>query len=231
MSQQLPLAFRLRGGMRFDNFVAGDNEQVVASLQALLADGERQLFLSGPPGSGKTHLLSALCALAEEQGWSTAYLPLQETATLSPALLENLEQLNLIAMDDIQAVAAQREWEEALFALYNRARDTGCHLVFAADAGPASLPLQLADLRSRLSWGLSFQLRPLDDRQKIELLIGEARQRGMELNHDVARYLLNRCPRDPASLIGVVEQLDSASLAAQRRLTLPFVREQLERRS
>jgi DnaA family protein len=229
VSGQLPLALGLRPRVRLDDWIPGANAGVLAAARALLAGRERQLFVSGPPGSGRSHLLLGLCDAAERQGQQVGYLPLAETADLSVKLLEGLEQLDLLAVDDVQALAGRAEWELALFNLYNRARDRQVRLVFAAAAGPAALPLRLADLRTRLAWGLSFQLLPLDDAGRLTFLHHEAGHRGLALPEEAARHILRHCPRDLPSLRDVVERLDRAALAAQRRLTLPFVREQLRR--
>ena len=228
MSAQLPLALRLRPQQRLQDFVPGGNGQALTALQQLLdAPGPAQVYLSGPPGVGKSHLLAGLCGAAEQAGLSAAYLPLADAAELHPAMLEGLEAYDLLALDDVQAIAGQTDWEQALFALYNRARDAGRRLVVTADCGPAQLPIQLPDLRSRLAWGEPYRLKPLPDEDKLLLLAAEAGRRGLQLSPEVARYILDRAPRDLPSLLALMNRLDDAALAAQRGLTLPFVREQL----
>ena len=226
MNPQLPLALRLRPQQRLEDYIPGANGQALAALTGLLdAPGPAQIYLSGPAGSGKSHLLAGLCAAAEQQGLSVAYVPLAEAAQLHPAMLEGLEAMDLLALDDVQAIAGQPDWEEALFALYNRARDAARRLAITADCGPAQLPIQLPDLRSRLAWGEPYHLQPLDDAGKLTLLSAEAERRGLELSAEVARYILDRAPRDLPNLLALMEHLDHAALAAQRRLTLPFVRD------
>lgn len=154
MSQQLPLALDLRHAPSLDDFVVGRNQAVIDALQrALDGRGETRLYLFGPAGSGRTHLLLGQCAAAQARGLHCAYLPLAERATLAPAMLEDLEMLDLVAVDDVQLIAADAAWEEALFALFNRCHDRGTRMLFSADSGPAALPLRLPDLRSRLAWG------------------------------------------------------------------------------
>jgi DnaA family protein len=230
VTSQLPLALRLRPSQRLEDFVVGRNRQALAALRALLAaPGPAQLYLSGPPGVGKSHLLAGLCSAAEGQGLSVAYVPLAEAAQLAPELLQGLEAMDLLAIDDVQCIAGKPSWEQALFALYNSARDAGRRLVVTADCGPAKLPMTLPDLRSRLAWGEAYHLQPLSDQDKIQLLEGQATQRGLQLPPEVGRYILDRAPRDLPSLLALMEQLDHAALAAQRRLTIPFVREQLRK--
>jgi len=221
---QLPLGISLRDTATFDNYYSVGNELV---LQALQQGNDKMLYLWGPAGCGKSHLLQALCHATAATGQSPVYLPLQELRTLSPALLEGLESQALLAIDDIQAIAGMPQWEEALFHLYNRVRDLGHRLVVSAIVAPAGLPLTLPDLVSRLGWGPVFQLSVLSDQDKRTVLQMRARRRGLEMSNEVAEYLLRRCPRDMDSLFNLLNQLDHASLVAQRRLTIPFVRELL----
>lgn len=228
MTPQLPLALQLRPQQRLGDFVTGDNAQALAALTGLLTTpGHVQVYLSGPTGSGKSHLLAGLCAEAENLGLNVAYVPLAEADHLHPMMLDGLEAMDLLALDDVQAIAGRRDWEEALFALYNRARDAGRRLAITADCGPAQLPIKLPDLRSRLAWGEAYHLHSLSDDNKLRLLAAEAARRGLELSPEVARYILDRAPRDLPSLLALMEHLDHAALAAQRRLTLPFVRDHL----
>ena len=201
---------------------------VIDALRHSLAEqGEPLLYLSGPSGCGRTHLLTAQCALGEQHGLQCAYLPLAQYHELAPEMLQGLEALDLVAVDDVQAIAGHTAWEAALFALFNRCRDHKTRMLFSADRGPASLPIELADLRSRLAWGLTLAIQPLDDQGRLELLRSLAGRHALNLPDDVARYLLERTSRHPIDLVETVKRLDHASLAAQRRLTIPFVRNHL----
>jgi DnaA family protein len=226
---QLPLGMSLREGATFANFYPGVNRDVFRILQGeVAAERESFIYLWGGHATGKTHLLQAVCHLAATQGHSTAYLPLRDAANFSPEVVEGLEQLPLVVVDDIDAIAGNAIWETALFHLYNRVRERGGRLVIAGLHSPAALAVSLADLRSRLAGGLVLQLRPLRDEEKAEVMRLQARQRGMEMPEELAAYLLRRCPRDMSALFALVEVLDQASLAAQRKLTIPFVKEVLE---
>lgn len=222
VEQQLTLRIGLRDSATFANFLAGDN---TAPLHLLQQGSEPFIYLWGAMGSGRSHLLQAACHAETACGGSPAYLPLAELARVGVELLDGLEQMSLVCLDDLQAVVGDPVWEEGLFHLYNRVRDVGGRLLAAADASPAALGVQLADLRSRLGWGPVFQLRALDDAGKLAALQLRARARGMELSEEVGTYLLRRGPRDMHALFELLERLDQASLAAQRRLTIPFVRE------
>ncbi|MCB1926034.1 MAG: DnaA regulatory inactivator Hda [Gammaproteobacteria bacterium] len=229
MSHQLPLALRLQHAPCLDDFIVGNNQALLDALARTLdGAGEQLIFIAGAAGSGRSHLLLGQCAAAEARGRHSAYLPLGEHATLAPQMLDGLEALDLVAVDDVDAIAGDMAWERALFSLFNRCRDSRTTMLFSAAAGPALLPLQLADLRSRLAWGLSFAVQPLDDGGRLALLTALAQRCALQLPDDVARYLLERGPRHPSALVAAMELLDRASLAEKRRLTIPFVRSQLE---
>lgn len=230
--RQLSLGVSLRDEANFANFYLpedGPNRQAVAALQQQLdGDGEKLIYLWGPPGAGLTHLLQAACHKAHAQGRSTQYLPLRDLAGFAPeSLFEDLESQDLICLDSLDSVAGNRIWEEALFDLFNRAYDAGKHLLFSAVASPKELPLQLQDLRSRLSWGVVYHVELLSDEEKEKALQMRARARGMEMSREVAQYILSRAPRDTNDLFLLLNRLDELSLQEQRRLTIPFVKKVL----
>lgn len=225
---QLTLRMWLDEDFTFTNFIAGHNAEPVRAVREAQAGGERFVFLWGGAGSGRSHVLQAACQQVGAQGQAAVYLPLRQADEFAPAMLEGLEEMAVVALDDIDAIAGRREWEEALFHLYNRLRDRGEGvLLVAATQPPAALSLTLADLRSRLAWGLVFQLRPLDDVDKRQALQVRARSRGFDMPDEVADYLLRRCQRDLPALFALLDRLDRATLVRQRRLTVPFVREML----
>ncbi len=161
-------------------------------------------------------------------GHSAVYLPMREIGPLSPEILFGLEQLSLICLDDIHLITGSADWEEALFHLFNRLRESNCHLIISADQPPNRLNIQLADLKSRLTWGPCYQLQILDDQEQQHALIKAAEQRSISLNSETARYLQQRLPRDMHSLMSLIDWLDHHSLVAQRKLTIPFVRELMQ---
>lgn len=229
MHPQLPLRIGFTQRATLANFIVGTNEELVATLIAWL-NGQREeiFYLWGPPGSGRTHLLSAACDAAESAERSWAYLSLADEGGLEPRALDGLEQRQLVCLDDVDAVAADPRWEESLFHLYNRTRAPGRQLLVAAESGPANLPFVLADLRSRLGSGLCYHVHPLGDAGKLELLQLQATERGLQLSAEAAGYLLSRSPRDTGALVQLMDRLDAASLVQQRRLTIPFLRSTLE---
>ncbi|SFC72018.1 regulatory inactivation of DnaA Hda protein [Microbulbifer thermotolerans] len=223
----------MRDDATFDNFYlseADPNRQVVALLQSF-ASGENPepvIYLWGDAGSGVSHLLQSVCQSAETSGRSFQYLPLADLLAMEPAvILDGLEQLELVCIDDLHLLEGHSEWQTALFHLYNRVKDGGGQLLLGARKSPRGLDIGLADLRSRLQWALVFQLRPLSDSDKVAALRRRSQLRGFDLPEDVAQYILHRAPRDTRALFLCLEQLDRASLMAQRKITIPFVKQVL----
>lgn len=230
--QQLSLGVHLNDDATFENYFALEgqsNALVVSALgHQLEVYGEQFIFLSGAPGVGVTHLLQAACHLAGERGKRAQYLPLEELQQHEPSqLLDGLESLDLVCLDGLQHVLGQAEWERALFNFFNSMRDTGRRVVMAATKGPRELKVVLPDLQSRLNWGLVFQVQPLDDLSKQVALQNRAKARGLELTDEVAQFIMHRSPRNTHELFTSLQRLDDASLAEQRRLTIPFIKQTL----
>ncbi len=223
VAYQIPLQIKLNDAATFDNYLAAANADVVKILRT---GAEPYLYLWSPEATGKTHLLQALCQ-SQAQGQSI-YLPMKELINQPVEVLEGLEQFVLVCLDDVQYIAGRSEWELGLFHLYNRLREQNSRLCITSNVSPEQLNVQLADLLSRLKWGPVFQLQPLSDTDKINAMQLRAGQRGFELTDEVAKYLLNRYPRDLHNLFTLLDKLDNASLQAQRRLTIPFVKQWLE---
>lgn len=223
MSQQLPLGIRLHDDATFDNYYVSENQHVVHNLKQ---QTEPYVFLFGQNGTGKSHLLQAACHETGQKGLPVVYLPLTDTS-LSPAMFEGLESMALIALDDIQEIMGNEEWEYALFNLYNRVRDNGGNMLVSSSLPLTSLKINLADMRSRLSWGPAFQLNSLNDKEKVQALQQRAKNRGLDLSDEVVTYLLKHSPRDMGSLFSLFEKLDKASMVEKRKLTIPFIKDYL----
>jgi DnaA family protein len=224
MSLQLPLGIALKPAVDFNSYILGRNAEAVTRIRQTQ---DPFVYLWGSPGCGKSHLLQALCRQQSSLDERCAYVPLTQIEELNPEILRGLEGMDLVCLDDLEQLAGRDLWELALFNLFNQLRDRPARLLVAAHLPPAQLPIRLADLASRLTWGPCYHLNLLDDEGRLELLIRHAQQRGLELSSDTAGFLLQRIPRDIHYLIRMMDELDQASLVAQRRLTIPFVREVL----
>jgi len=227
--QQLSLGVSLNDDATFENFyapVATPNAQILAALRAQIETAhEPYIFLWGAAGCGLTHLLQGACHHAQTLGKRFQYFPLRELAGYAPdELFIDLESLDLVVLDALDDVINRPEWELALFNLFNRLRDAGKLLLVAALHGPHELAIGLPDLKSRLHWGTTFHVQNLDDSQKQAALQFRAKARGLELNDEVAAYIIQRLPRDMNELFWQLNRLDHASLAEQRKLTIPFVK-------
>ena len=182
------------------------------------------VFLSGPAGSGKTHLLLAACAVATTTGRSAQYLSMDKIAGRRADAIRSLGGSDLLALDDVHAIAGDAAAEHALFDLYNRCKVEKSTLLFAATVAPAQAGIALPDLVSRLSACTQARLTPLDDTQRRDWLRVRAHARGLTLDDTVLDWLFAHHARDPASLAALLDRIDRAALAAQRRVTVPFLR-------
>jgi DnaA-homolog protein len=221
--KQLALGVRLRAGAVFESFASGQNSELITALRS---DAAAPLWLWGAHGTGKTHLLQAACAAA---GNAAAYFPLDRSFALPPEAMSGFERNRLLCIDDVDRIAGDGGWERALFRLFNEAAELRTRLIFAAAVAPRQADWVLEDWRSRAAACVVYQLRELDDAGRIEALRLRAAQRGLQLPDETSEYLLKRVPRDLPSLFETLDALDEASMVEQRRLTIPFIRDALEK--
>lgn len=225
MNKQLALAIKINDEASLADFNWENNGLLQQQLHNMLTLKEdRLLYLWGTKGSGKSYLLQACCQ-AINSTQSAIYLPLTLLKEWGPQAIEGLEDQALVCLDDINAIAHDPAWEEALFHLYNKIKDGEKGLlIISADQPPAKSPVKLADLRSRLGWGLVIQLNELSDEEKVNTLKLHASKRGFDLPDSVGHFLINRCSRNMHDLHQLLNRLDDASLEAHRKITIPFVK-------
>ena len=215
ITQQLPLRLGPGPAQSFKTFVAGDNAAALAALRAAAGS----LYLWGPAGAGKSHLLCAAWRAAEERG----ALALRFTASMpTPWRWEDGTQL--VLLDACERYDAARQ--HAAFALFVEAATHGAMVHAAGRLPPVDLPLR-EDLRTRLGGGLVFALQPLAEAEVAATLRCEAERRGIALADEVIGYLLTRFARDLGSLMALLDALDDFSLSHQRAVTVPLLKQML----
>ncbi len=192
-----------------DNFVVGRNAEVVAALRSMRTGaGERFVYLWGETGAGRSHLLQALGQARSGE--------VPELDSLLP----------LYAVDDVDTLDESKQ--QRLFVLLNEIRaDATARFIGAGNAAPMHLPLR-DDVRTRLAWGLVYQIHALSDDEKAQALTAHAASRGLALSREVADYLLTHMPRDMRALVAVVDALDTYALSVKKPLTVPLVRQWAE---
>ena len=204
-----------------DNFIAGRNTELLSALRHALAGAtnERCFYLWGGPGCGRSHLLQAAIGQARVQG--------QQAICLCGAVPEAgfQETAQAVAVDDVETLGAAGQL--ALFDLYNRMRESGGLLLVSGAASPAHLALR-DDLRTRLGWGLVYQVHTLNDAEKAEALERHAQARGFALPHEVAHYLLRHGRRDLPALLGLLDALDAHCLRLKRAPSVPLLKEVMQ---
>lgn len=224
MPKQIPLQFEFQSNQSFSTFYLGDNEEVVTHLQRAFFNKEQQIFVWGTAGTGKTHLLQAAIQEANKQGKSTFYFSLDKNNLPSPSILEGLESLDLVCFDNIDQIATNTEWEHAFFNFFNLHRDNNKHLIVSAPCPPKFLAIELPDLKTRMSWGLTLLLKPLSGEQQLEALIHKANDLGFEIPVQVGRFLMARYVSDLPSIWKLLDKIERETLAAKRKITIPFLK-------
>jgi DnaA family protein len=230
VNRQLALGLELDVAASFETFLVEGSAEALAALRRISNGADSQpLWICGPRSSGKSHLLQAACRAATERGGRAMYLPLARASELEPEVLHGCETLDLLAIDDVDAVAGDARWEAALFAVVNESLMNAAPLVLAAQAAPRDVAFGLADLRSRAGAHIVYRIAALSDEGLETLLVRSATERGMSFDHGALQYLQRRVRRDMRVLEGWLGRLDRASLAAQRRVTVALVRSVLAR--
>ena len=227
-SPQIPLQLEPPRPDRFDAFVPGPNMAVLQAVQNLLDEPGAVLFLSGPEGTGKSHLLNALCHSARERDMGAFYIALKRLPEAAAAGLEGLQMLDVVCVDDIDRVVGNAAWERALFNCFNEVRSSGGRLLVASQKPLSALQFNLKDLASRLAWGVRLGLQAPGDEDKQEVLQQRALSLHIELPDEVCSYLLKHGRRDMASMLETVEKMKDAAFAAKRKITVPLAREVLK---
>lgn len=235
MTQQIPLDINLPDDRQLSNFIMGDNALLFNRCESLIADhtlysdANSLTFISGDNGTGKSHLLVALCHEAAKAQLTHFYLALSDKSPYPAEILDGLESMDLICIDNLDCIEGDETWQRALFDLINRCREKGkAKLVVSALKGPKMLAFKLADLSSRLSWGTSFTIKPLLDQQMQEAIVLKGKTRGINISKQVARFLMIHTTRDMHSLVATLDLLDSKTLEEKRRLSVPFIKQTLD---
>lgn len=224
---QLALAVTLPDDETYASYFGGEDSFEVTHLKNAfdaLPNAFQYTYLCGREASGKSHLLYATCVYAQEHNLSSMLLSLQSVLDYGPQILDGLETLDVVCIDDLQLVTGDPAWEKALFNFFNRFNENNKLLLISADVLPDMLAIKLPDLRSRLQWGTTLQIRTMNDDQKAQALANRAKMRGLELSDECARFLFTRLSRDMRALLDVLDKLDHASIAAKRKLTIPFIK-------
>ena len=229
MTIQFPLQFEFQANKGFDSFYPGSYAEIIAELHQLISgEGERQIFLYGAEGYGKSHLLQASCQLAHQQGINPFYYPFDKRKLPTLDMFEGLEQVKLVCFDDVDEIAGLLDWEQAFLNFFEQHLENNHRLILSAQIHPEDIPIKLPDLKRHLLNGLVLKLKPLADEESVSALICKANHIGLTITPKVGHFLLSHYANDLPSLWVLLEQLDKATLSAQRKLTIPFLKKILE---
>ena len=198
---------------------------MVASLKALVdGEGESQIGLWGASASGKTHLLNASADYAHRRGVAMQIYDGAELCRCSAADFDIDSGCDVLAIDNLEAIAGDSGWESFFYRIVNRCREGELRFLFSMRTRPGELATRLPDFRSRLQWGLMLQLPGSGEEETREILKARARLLGMRLSDEVVAYLMNHYRRDLAAQMAILRRLDETSLLQQRRVTIPLIK-------
>ena len=225
MSEQFPVQFEFQSTETFDAFYEGVNDDIVTHLQNICTSHETQIFLWGEEGSGKSHLLKAACHKANILKKTAFYFSLDSENLPPHTMLQGLENLDLVCFDNIEQIAGNADWEKAFFYFFDKHRENNKLLILSASCPPKYLAMQLSDLKTRMGWGLTLKLKSLSDEQRLSALIYKADILGFEIPVNVGKFLLIRYASGLPSIWRLLNKVERATLVAQRKLTIPFVKQ------
>ena len=201
---------------------------MVDRLRSMICDVEEiQLGLWGRSSSGKTHLLNAAAAFAREQAISLQLYDARQLIALQAEDFSRISGCQVLAVDNLDAVAGRPEWETCFYQIVNRCRDGEFRLLYSLSRKPEEIDFRLEDLRSRLQWGLLLQLPIYDDEEVRRILRQRAQLLGLDLSPEVISYLMTHHSRSLAAQMNLLQTLDGASLTHQRRITIPLIKQAL----
>lgn len=241
---QLPLPVSLPVHETFDSFVEGVNGEAVNMLKRITqslshaSNGNEHLdlqslsmpmvLLRGGAATGKSHLLFSVCHRLARAEIAHLYLNFDDASQWVPSVLEGLESLPVICLDNIDSVAGDPLWEEALFDLFNKVIEKSNTLVICTQR-MTDMPVDfvLPDLASRLSWGVTYHLKSLNDEGREKALRLRATQKGLSLSEQALQFLLHHSDRTITSLVSLLDRLDSRSLQEQKKLSVAMVKREL----
>ena len=226
--KQIALPLSLDRQYSFENFISDRADLIIASLKALIqGDGEAQIGLWGTMASGKTHLLNASADYARQKSVVLQIYDAKQLLQCDANEFEGFSHCDVLAIDNLDAIAGNAEWEACFYQVINRCRDGDYRFVFAMAHRPEDLDTTLDDFRSRLQWGLMLQLPSSDDFEIRQILRKRAQLIGIELAEDVISYLMTHHARNLATQMAILRRLDWASLSQQRKVTIPLIKQAL----
>ena len=231
MPEQVPLPLKLDRYATFESFYPASNKELVEVLKQFSRQKEGcWIYCFGGESVGVSHLLQAVCLEAENEKFSVICLDCAEIVAQEPSLvLEAIEGMDVICMDNFDALALDRRWQEPLFYFINKLKlNLNSRLLIGSKKAISQLTFDLNDLLSRLQSAIVFNLKSLDDEEKKALLMFRANRLGLDMTSEVATYIYNRSSRNLNDLMTLLDRLDKQALISQRRLSIPWIKSILD---
>lgn len=225
MAKQLPLQFEFQANQGFNAFYSGNNKETISHLQQIFSSQEQQVFIWGDTGTGKTHLLQAVCQESHSHDKTSFYFSFNSDPLPPTDILNGLDHFDIVCFDNVEKIAGNTQWEQAFFNFFNSHRDNNKQLLLSANCPPKYLTINLPDLKTRMGWGLTLKITPLSESQQIDALIYKANDLGFEIPENVGKFLMSHYARDLPSIWVLLDKINHATLAAKRKLTIPFLKQ------
>ena len=234
-SGQVSLGLELSTRMTLNNFINTENKTIISNIYNLIdlhsnnasvtnQVGENTLYLYGPKGCGKTHLLHGICHLANQKQLSSIYLDAKSITEENIIRLEDMQYLEVICIDNIEYISQKKQWEIAFFNLFNRAYTQGTNLIMTSSQKPKQLNINLPDLLSRIQWVLAFKIHDLKDDDILKALKNKCKQQGLQISEETLKFMILRLTRNINDLTIAITRLTNLAITTKRRLTIPFVK-------
>ena len=224
MQRQLIFDLHHRYQARLSDFLGVQAEYLRVQIRRVVGGEEQFAYLYGSMASGKTHLLESACYEALSCGKRAMYIDLQHQHQYTPDMLAGLEGMELVCLDNIDAIAGYRDWEEGLFHLFNRLHARAIPLLVTAASVPLQLSLCLPDLQTRLSMGVLCQVQALTDDERAQIILQRAARMGLSLPTTCLQYIMHHYERNMHPILRLLDHIATLAFEQKKTITLPLVK-------
>lgn len=236
MTKQLVLPVALKKHVGFESFIDGENNILVGHLKDVIRNGhcsypstsQRISVFVGYNGTGKTHLLLASCEYAQRLNLNYQFIDLAKIIEMPTDILSGMTSADVVCIDNLQNVEDNPQWQRAVFDVINQFIEYDRRmLIFSCSKAVNDMEYSLLDLQTRLNWGINFNIKPLNDEDKLAALKKQLDLRSIPINDDALSFMLKRVSRNMHELSTIIAAIDEETLSSKRKVTIPFIKQTL----